>query len=56
METTTIHEIATDPITLQPDKADSAIAFLEEWSMWLAELIEIFKNFFDRIKEAFAEK
>lgn len=50
---TTTFEITTDPLTLEANKAETAIAFLEEWSTWLAKLIEIFKNFFNKIAEAF---
>ena len=35
------------------NKAENAVSFLEEWSTWLVELINIFKNFFERISEAF---
>ena len=35
------------------NKAETAIAFLDEWSTWLATLINLFKDFFDRISEAF---
>ena len=38
------------------NKADTAIAFLEEWSTWLAELINLFKEFFARISEAFSSE
>ncbi len=53
-ETTTIREeITTDPLTLQPNKADTAIAFLGEWADYIVQFIEIVKNFFDKIKAAF---
>lgn len=35
------------------DKAQNAIDFLGQWSTWLAQLIEIVKDFFNRISEAF---
>lgn len=35
------------------NKAENAVSFLEEWSTWLVELINIFKDFFERISEAF---
>lgn len=54
-ETTTIIEIATDELTLKADKADSAVAFLNEWSAWLAEVIEVIKAFFEKLSAAFAE-
>lgn len=31
------------------DKADNAVAFLDEMSMWLAEVIKVIKEFFDRL-------
>ncbi len=52
-EVITTQEVSTDELTLQPNKAESAIAFLDYWSQWLATIVEIIKNFFDRIKEAF---
>lgn len=55
-ETTTKQEITTDELTLQPNKAETAIAFLGEWADYIVQFIEIVKNFFERIKEAFAEK
>ncbi len=54
METTT-YEIATDELTLQPDKADSAVAFLDQWSNWLARIIDIIMKFFDELKGIGAE-
>lgn len=56
MEETTKYEVTTDELTLQPNKAETAIAFLGEWSGYIVQFIEICKNFFERIKEAFAEK
>lgn len=55
-ETVTIIETTTDPLTLKPGKADSAVAFLNQWSEWLAEVIETIKAFFDRLTEAFASE
>ena len=56
MEETTKMEITTDELTLQPNKAETAIAFLGEWAGYITQFIEICRNFFERIKEAFAEK
>lgn len=36
------------------NKAETAIAFLDEWSTWIAELINLFKDFFAKISEAFS--
>lgn len=53
-ETTTLREeITTDPLTLQPNKADTAIAFLQDWSGYIVQFIEIVKNFFEKIKALF---
>ncbi len=49
----TTNEVSTDDLTLQPNKAESAIAFLDFWSQWFAAIIEIIKNFFNTIMEAF---
>lgn len=35
------------------NKADTAIKFLDDYSQWAVQLIEIFKNFFERISEIF---
>ncbi len=35
------------------NKAENAVAFLEQWSTWLEQLINIVKGFFDRLMEAF---
>lgn len=53
METTTF-EITTDELTLQPNKAETAIAFLNEWAGYIEQFIEICKNFFEKIKGLFA--
>lgn len=49
----TTNEVTTDELTLQPNKAENAVEFLSYWSQWLAQIIEVIKGFFDRIKEAF---
>ncbi len=36
------------------NKAENAIAFLDEWSTWIAQLIELFKDFFAKISAAFS--
>lgn len=35
------------------NKADTAIKFLDDYSKWAVQLIEILKNFFERIAEIF---
>lgn len=37
------------------DKAETAITFLNDWSGYIVAFIEIFKNFWNRISELFAE-
>lgn len=49
----TMNEIVAGANGTVENKADTAIAFLEDYSKWLVELIEIFKAFFERISEAF---
>ncbi len=53
-ETTKIYEVTTDPLTLEANKADTAIAFLGEWADYIVKFIEIVKDFFEKIKAAFA--
>ncbi len=50
----TTNEVSTDGLTLQPNKAESAIAFLDYWSQWFAAIIEVIVDFFNRIAEAFS--
>ena len=54
-ETTIITEVTTDELTLKPGKADTAITFLQDWSAWIAEIIAVIKNFFDKISGALAK-
>lgn len=49
----TTNEVSTDELTLQPNKAENAVEFLSYWSQWLAAIIEVIKDFFNRISEAF---
>lgn len=49
----TTNEVSTDELTLQPNKAESAVEFLSYWSQWISAMIEVIKDFFNRISEVF---
>ncbi len=55
METTAVYEVTTDELTLEASKADTAITFLQDWSRWIAEIIAVIKDFFDKISGALAK-
>lgn len=55
METTAVYEPTTNELTLKEGKADTAITFLQDWSKWIAEIITVIKDFFDKISGALAK-